>query len=96
MQRDRLVHIGLHTLNRARIAALAGDKTAAAQFDTAVAALRKAGVRHYIPLGYLARADFRRLQGDLGGAWEDLAQVRHIAEPSGMRLYLCDALIEEA
>lgn len=30
------------------------------------------------------------------GAWEDLAQVRHIAKPSGMRLYLCDALIVEA
>jgi hypothetical protein len=68
VQRDRLVDIGLHSLNRARIAVLAGDKTAVAQFDTAVAALRKAGARHYIPLGYLARAGFRRLQGDLGGA----------------------------
>ncbi len=44
----------------------------------------------------LARAGFRRAQGDLAGAWEDLVQVRHIAEPSGMRLHLCDALIEEA
>ena len=34
--------------------------------------------------------------GSCSRAWEDLAQARHIAEPSGMRLYLCDALIEEA
>ena len=47
-------------------------------------------------MGYIARANFRRAQGDFKGAWEDLAQVRHIAEPSGMRLYLCDVLIEEA
>ncbi len=91
-----LLSIGLDRLNLARIAALTGDETAPAQFDAALAALQKSGSRGDIPLGYLARAGFRRSQGDLAGAWEDLVQVRHIAEPSGMRLYLCDALIEEA
>ena len=84
------------SLNLARIAARSGDETAHAQFDAAIAALQKAGMRGQIPRGYLARAGFRRAQGDLKEVWEDLVQVRHIAEPSGMRLYLCDALIEEA
>lgn len=92
----RLLSIALDTLNLARIAALTGDQTAAAQFDAAIAALRKAGSRDHIPRGYLARAGFRRAEGDLAGAWDDLAEVRHIAEPSGMRLFLCDSLIEEA
>ena len=96
VRRDLLLDIGLDSLNLAHIAALAGGDTTPAQFDAAIAALRRAGDRNYILLGYLARADFRRAKGDLAGAWEDLAQVRHIAEPAGMRLYLCDALIEEA
>jgi tetratricopeptide (TPR) repeat protein len=92
---DWLLCIGLDSFNLARIAARTGDETVAAQFDAAIATLQKAGARELMPPGYLARAGFRRAQGDLIGAWEDLAQVRHIAEPSGMRLYLCDALIEE-
>ena len=91
-----LLDIGLDSLNLARITTRSGDKTAPAQFDAAIAALQKAGARDQIPHGYLGRAGFRRAQGDLKGAWEDLAQTRHIAEPSGMRLYLCDALIEES
>ena len=93
---SHLTSIAFDCLNLARIAARSGDETAHAQFDAAVAALQKAGAREFIPHGYLARAGFRRAQGDLAGAWEDLAQVRHIAKPSGMRLFLCDALIEEA
>ena len=96
VRNDWLIDIALDKLNLARIAALTGDESAAAQFDAAIAALRKAAFREYIPLGYLARAGFRRAQDDLSGAWEDLARVRHIAEPSGMQLFLCDALIEEA
>jgi len=95
-QQNWLLDIGFDRLNLTRIAALSRDKSASAQFATAIDALRKAGDRDQIPRGYLARAGFRRAQGDLAGAWEDLAQVQHIAEPSGMRLYLCDALIEEA
>lgn len=93
---NNLLSIGLDRLNLARIAARASGTTAGAQFDAAIAALRKAGARDHIPRGYLGRAGFRRAQGDLEGAREDLAQVRYIAEPAGMRLYLCDALIEEA
>ncbi len=93
---DHLLDIGLNTLNLARIAARAEDETAPAQFDAAIAMLRKAGTLDLIPLGYLARAGFRRAQDDLAGVWDDIEQVRYIAEPSGMRLYLCDALIEEA
>lgn len=91
-----LLSIALDSLNLARIAARAGDSTAAAQFDSAITALQKAVQRQELPRGYLARANFRRAQGHLAGAWDDLAEVRHIADPSGMRLYLCDALIEEA
>ena len=91
-----LLPIGLDSLSLARIAARNGDETAAAKFDAAINALRNAGARHHIPRGYLARAGFRRAEGDLAGAWDDLAQVRLIAVPSGMRLHLCDALIEEA
>ena len=91
-----LLDIGLDSLNLARIAARVSDETAPAQFDDAILALEKAGSRDDIPKGYIARAGFRRAQGDFKGAWADLAKVRHIAEPSGMRLYLCDALIEEA
>ena len=95
-QNNWLLDISLDSLNLARIAARLGDETSAAKFDEAVLALKKAGTRHYYPKGYIARAGFRRAQGDFGGAWADSAEVRHIAEPSGMRLYLCDALIEEA
>jgi hypothetical protein len=92
---DKLTDIGLDNLNLARVAARKGDEAALAQFDATIKLLLKAGERHHIPRGYLARAAFRRAEGDLAGAWEDLAEVRHIAEPAGMRLYLCDALIEE-
>ena len=90
-----LLDISLDRLNLACIAALEGDENVSAQFDAAIVALRKAGLRDHIPRGYLARAGFRRTQGDLTGAKEDLAEVRNIGEPAGMRLYLCDALIEE-
>ena len=92
---DWLLDIALDELNLARIAALLGQDAAPA-FDTAITALRKAGQRDETPKGYLARATYRRTQKDLDGAWADLAEARAIAEPSGMRLYLCDALIEEA
>ncbi len=91
-----LLEIAFDSLNLAHIAERRGDVSAPAEFDAAIAALRKAGSRDEIPHGYLARAGFRRERGDLAGAWEDLAETRNIAEPSGMRLYLCDALIEEA
>ena len=91
-----MLDIALDSLNLARIAARLGNEDAAVKFDDAIHALKKAGTRHHFPIGYIARAGFRRTQGDLIGAWDDLTQARHIAEPSGMRLYLCDALIEEA
>ena len=91
-----LLAIALDRLNLARIAARLDDETASARFDDAILALQKAGDRQFIPIGYIARAGFRRALGNLKGAWDDLAQVHDIAEPSGMRLYLCDALIEEA
>ncbi len=91
-----LLTIALNRLNMAQIAARLGDEAARAKFDEAVHDLQKAGTRHHIPRGHIARAAFRRTQRDFRGAWDDLKQARHIAEPSGMRLYLCDALIEEA
>ena len=91
-----LLDIGLCGLNLAGLAARLGEETAAAKFDGAIHALENAKTRQYYPMGYIARAGFRRAQSDLKGAWEDLERARLIAEPSGMRLYLCDALIEEA
>ena len=96
VRNDQLLSIGLDRLSLARIAALAGDENTPAKLDAAIAALQRSGQRDEIPRSYLARAGFRRAQGDLDGAWKDLVQVRYIAEPSGMRLHLCDALIEEA
>ena len=96
INQNHLPAIALDRLNLARIAARLGDKNAAAKFDDAILALKKAGMRDFEPNGYIARTGFRRTQDDFEGAWEDLGQVRHIAELSGMRLYLCDALIEEA
>ncbi|MEM9139167.1 MAG: toll/interleukin-1 receptor domain-containing protein [Pseudomonadota bacterium] len=91
-----LLDVALDRLNLAVLAARRVAPEAAGQFDTALTALRTAGQRDHLPRGYLARAGFRRGQGDLPGAWDDLAEVRAIAEPSGMRLFLCDALIQEA
>ena len=62
--------------------------------DIAVAELRRSNQAIYVPLGYLARARLRRVEGDFLGAQRDLDEVLEIAEPGPMRLHLCDMHIE--
>ena len=62
----------------------------------AVDGLRQAGAEEFVGLGLLARAAFRRLQGNLTGAETDLTEALEIAERGSMRLHDCDAHIEWA
>ena len=71
-------------------------RVAAARLDEAVAGLRASGQNHHVPRGLLARAAFRRAVGDWVGAARDLDEVKEIAEPGPMRLYLCDCALERA
>jgi hypothetical protein len=74
------------------------DDARASRFwlDEAVSRLRIAGTNHYIPRGLLARAAFRRCIGDWDGAARDLDELKEIAEPGPMKLFLCDMAIERA
>jgi hypothetical protein len=56
----------------------------------------QAGQEDDLPRGFLVRAAFHRLRGDLAGAAVDLAEALEIAERGGMRLHLCDAHLEGA
>jgi tetratricopeptide (TPR) repeat protein len=64
--------------------------------NDAIDRLRMAHLDTEIPRGLIARAAFRRSVGDWGGAAQDLDEVEEIAEPSPMRLFLCDAALERA
>jgi AAA ATPase domain/TIR domain len=79
-------------------AATVRDNTRAAQarLGEAIDGLRAAGRLDFIPVGFLARAAFRRSVGDWDGAARDLDEVEEIAEPGPMRLYLCDMALERA
>jgi hypothetical protein len=64
--------------------------------DAAVEGLRRAGDEFYLPLGQLARAAFRRSQGDYIAAATDLAETYDIATCGDMRLHLTDWHLESA
>lgn len=92
----RPLGIALDTLTLGRAAAQLGQRAEAkGLLDSAVARLREAGTEDLLPRGLLARAAFRRQEGDLRGAADDLAEVRDIAEGGGMRLFLADLELEE-
>jgi tetratricopeptide (TPR) repeat protein len=108
---NRLLDIALHTLvlGRAhtglslleefqglRSRSLAEAATALAHLNTAVDGFREAGASEFAPLGFLARAAFRRSVGDWSMAVRDLDEVEEIAEPGPMKLFLCDMALERA
>jgi hypothetical protein len=71
-------------------------KTAHERIDDAVENTNKSGRLYQMPEALLARASFRRYVGDWKGAAFDLHEVREIAEPGSMRLFLCDMALENA
>ncbi|MDX1910177.1 MAG: TIR domain-containing protein [Saprospiraceae bacterium] len=93
-----LLDIALDQLSIARAHAAAAQTkndpthhTNAEQYlDRAVEGLRKAGATEFIANGLLARANWRLQTKRLGGALEDLEEVREIAEDGGMGRYLTD------
>ncbi|MEI7610886.1 MAG: hypothetical protein WCJ64_26175, partial [Rhodospirillaceae bacterium] len=91
-----LLDIALDHLSLGRAEAAAGETSAAAaSLERAVAGLRRSGQQDYLSRGLLARAAFRREQGQFDKAERDLAEVRRIAGRGGMRLHLIDAELEE-
>jgi len=89
------------SLGRAHLGLALADPAGAADFDTAtdhldqaVAGLRQAANEEFIARGLLARAAFRRLNGDPAGAAADLDEAQEIAERGAMRLHLADAHLE--
>jgi tetratricopeptide (TPR) repeat protein len=81
-----------------QIAATACDnaRTARACLDEAVDDVAAAGQSQYVPLGFIARAAFRRSIGDWDAAARDLDEVEEIAEPGPMKLHLCDLALQRA
>ncbi|WP_428263336.1 hypothetical protein [Haliangium sp.] len=66
------------------------------EFDAAVSELGRAGRDDMAPRALLARAGLYRLSGDVASARADVDAADDIARPAGMRLYVCDALLERA
>jgi hypothetical protein len=64
--------------------------------EAAIDTLVASSLVEVISPGYLTRATFRRSVGDWDGAARDLDEVKEIAEPGPMRLYLCDMVLERA
>jgi tetratricopeptide (TPR) repeat protein len=69
---------------------------AAAYLERAVDGLRAAGAQEFIIRGLLARAELRRVTGDLPGAQKDLEEATSIATRGGMRLHQADCHLEYA
>lgn len=93
---DSILDIALDHLSLGLAEAAAGEASAAAgSLECVVDGLRRAGVQDNLSRGLLARAAFRREQGQFGAAGRDLAEVRRIAGRGGMRLFLIDAELEE-
>lgn len=68
-----------------------GDYSQAADhLERAVDGLRRAGQQQYTPLGLLARAELRRVKGELDKAQRDLDEAFSIAARSKMRLHETD------
>ncbi|MCP4219153.1 MAG: hypothetical protein GY765_31245, partial [bacterium] len=64
--------------------------------DLAVAGLRRAGSRHHLPRGLLARAALFRRRNDFAGVRTDLKEVKQIADRGNMNIYLVDYYLERA
>ncbi len=79
--------------SQARIARI---RDARRHLDDGIAYLQAGTSFVHLPIGFLARAAFRRSVGDWNGATRDLDEVEEIAEPGPMRLVLCDLALERA
>lgn len=64
--------------------------------NSAVDGLRRAGQQDYIPLGFLARAEYYRITNDFNRAKRDLDEAFTIASRGGMGLHLADCHLEYA
>jgi len=69
---------------------------AVAHLNQAVDGLRQAGQQDELPRGLLARAELRRVMGDVAGAQADLEEALSIATRGGMRLHQADCHLEYA
>ena len=69
---------------------------AAAHLERAVDGLRQSGNQDDLPRGLLARAELRRVTGDMDGAQRDLEEALSIATRGGMRLHEADCHLEYA
>ncbi len=69
-------------------------KQAQKYLNAAVAGLREAGMQDYLPRGLFARAFLYRLQKNFPKAWDDLEEVREIAERGSMGIHLADYHLE--
>ena len=68
-----------------------GDYSQATKYlERAVEGLRQAGTQDQVPLGLLARAELRRVTGDMDKAQRDMDEAFSIATRGGMRLYEAD------
>ena len=65
-------------------------KVSGTYLDRAVDGLRKAGTQDHLPRGLLARAELRRVTGDMARARFDLDEAFSIATRGGMRLFEAD------
>jgi len=65
-------------------------RDAATYLDRAVDGLRQAGQQDHLPRGLLARAELRRVTGELDKARRDLDEAFSIATRGGMRLFEAD------
>jgi hypothetical protein len=98
-----LISVGLEwlVLGRVGLLELASGKTVdvasiRSSLDNAVVELRRAGRADFIPLGHISRAAFRRLTGDIAGAWADLHAALAFIDRSGMMVHKVDFLLESA
>jgi tetratricopeptide (TPR) repeat protein len=64
--------------------------------DEVIVRLRESGAMEFLTVGFLARAEWRRVSGEHRLALEDLKDAFDIADRAGMRLLLADAHIESA
>jgi len=69
---------------------------AAAHLEQAVDGLRQTGRQDELPRGLLARAELRRVMGNMAGAQRDLDEALSIAIRGGMRFYKADCHLEYA
>lgn len=97
----RLLDIALDKLSLGRSLMLQSQEKESDDFSQveeylkqAVEDFRNANTQHHLPRGLLAQAALYRLQHKFVKAWNNLEEMREIAERGDMRLYLADYYLE--